>query len=79
MQENVGHNPNEKFMCKKCWMKMETFHELYRLVKINYNMHPEENVQSEVIEIKTEEEKFKGEAKFINRIEKRLNFTIFII
>ena len=55
-------------------MKMETFHELYRLVKINYNMHPEENVQSEVIEIKTEEEKFKGEAKFINMIEKRLNY-----
>lgn len=75
IQENVGNYPNEKRMCKRCWISLSNFHELYCLVKTNYNSFPEEPVVPiiEVIETKTEEEKLRGKENSINLIENELN------
>lgn len=70
----MGIDPKEKNMCKTCWTKLSTFHELYRLVKTNYNTFIEENVPEEVIVINTEEEKIKGEENFKNTKENELNY-----
>lgn len=65
IQEDVGNNPNEKRMCKRCYTNLTNFHELYCLVKTNYNSFPEEALPLfEVIVTKTEEEKLKGMDKF---------------
>lgn len=72
IQENVGNHPKEKRMCKRCMASLTNFHELYCLVKTNYNSFPEPSCPElfpTVIENRTEEDKLIGKDNLINSIE----------